>query len=182
MSFGTGAVAAAAKTAHTISKFAKIIRSAVSTWKISKRISEGVKKAHDIGGVRKRLERIKNLGRKAKSEESIVGPGVRTTSGTPLSITRAQIEKKFEKHAADFGVTEPRGKAGFEAFERAVREQVGDPATLHINGTYRGNSAVLNYNPNTGLAVIQSPSGQFISAWRLGDDQVSSVLERGMLR
>lgn len=69
VSFGAGAVAGAAKTAHTISKFAKIIRSAVSTWKVSKRISEGVKKAPDIAGVRKRLERIKSLGRRAKREE-----------------------------------------------------------------------------------------------------------------
>ena len=64
VSFGVGAVAGAAKTAHTISKFAKTIRSAISAWKMSKRISRGVKKAHDIAGVRKRLERIKNLARK----------------------------------------------------------------------------------------------------------------------
>lgn len=38
-------------------------------WKISKSISTGVKRAHDVAGIRQRLQRIKNLGRKAKDEE-----------------------------------------------------------------------------------------------------------------
>jgi hypothetical protein len=69
VTFGVGAVAATAKAAHTITKFAKIIRTAVGTWKISKNISKGVKKAADIPGIRQVLERIKNLGRKGKGEE-----------------------------------------------------------------------------------------------------------------
>ena len=125
-----GAAAGTAKAAHTITKFATTIRSAVGAWKISKRISEGVQKAHHIAGIRKRLERIKNLGRKAKPEEPKAGLGAQTTSGTPLTTLRGQIEKKFDKHAADFGVIEPRGKSGFEAFENAVRQQVDDPATF----------------------------------------------------
>jgi hypothetical protein len=70
VSFGVGAAAGTAKAAHTISKFATTIRSAVGAWKISKRISEGVKKAHDIAGIRKRLERIKSLMRKVKPHET----------------------------------------------------------------------------------------------------------------
>ena len=182
VSFGAGAAAGAAKAAHTISKFARTIRSAVSAWKVSKRISTGVKKAHDIAGIRKRLERIKNLGRKNKPEESRGAHGVQTTPGTPLKTSRAQLEKKFDKHAADFGVTEPRGKTGFEAFENAIQNQVDDPATLHINGSYRGDPAIINYHPNTGLAVIQKPNGEFVSGWRLGDRQVRSVLESGVLQ
>ena len=182
VSFGVGAVAGAVKTAHTISKFAKTIRSAISAWKMSKRISQGVKKAHDIAGVRKRLERIKNLAKKGKPEDPKGGPGMTTTSGTPLSITRTQIEKKFDKHAADFGVMEPRGRAGFDAFDRVVHEDVNDPATLHINGTYKGDPAIVNYNPNSGFAVIQKPTGEFVSGWKLDADQVRNLLERGALR
>jgi hypothetical protein len=69
VSFGVGAVAATAKTAHTITKFAGMIRTAVSGWKISKSISNGVKKAADVAAVRQRLQRIKNLGRRGKGEE-----------------------------------------------------------------------------------------------------------------
>lgn len=52
VTFGVGAVAATAKTAHTITKFAGIIRTAIAGWKISKNISSGVKKAQDIAGAR----------------------------------------------------------------------------------------------------------------------------------
>jgi hypothetical protein len=107
---------------------------------------------------------------------------VKTAEETPLSITRSQIEKKFDKHAEDFGITQPRGKAGLDEFEQAVRSQIQDPATLHINGTYRGDPAVINYNPNTGLAVIQKPSGEFVSGWRLSPEQATNVLQRGSLR
>ena len=69
VSFGAGAVAATAKAAHSVTKYARIIAEAVSAWKISKNISKGVKSAHDIVGVRHRLQRIKNLGRKNKPEE-----------------------------------------------------------------------------------------------------------------
>lgn len=182
VSFGVAAAAGTAKAAHTISKFATTIRSAVGAWKISKRISEGVKKAHDIAGIRKRLERIKSLGRKAKPEEPKAGPAVQTSPGTPMTTTRAQLEKKFDLHAADFGVTAPRGRSGFEAFEDAVQKLVNDPATLHIEGLYRGNPALLNFNANSGLAVIQKPSGEFVSGWRLDSEQIMNVLERGRLQ
>jgi len=180
VTFGVGAVAATAKTAHTITKFAGIIRTAIAGWKISKNISSGVKKAQDIAGARQRLQRIKNLGRKRKPEEPKVGPGVQTTSGQPLTTSRAQIESKY-KHVADFGVTEPRGKAGFEAFENAVKQHVDDPATMHINGTYRGEPAILNYNSNNGLVVVQSPTGEFISGWRVSPAQATNILNQGKL-
>jgi len=111
-----------------------------------------------------------------------LGPGVQLAPETPLRITRAQIEKKFDKHAADFGITAPRGTAGFCEFEQALRSQVQDPTTIHINGTYRGDPAIISYNPNTGLAVIQKPSGEFVSGWRLSPEQATNVLQRGSLR
>ncbi|ANI38125.1 hypothetical protein [Mycolicibacterium vaccae] len=69
VSFGAGAVAATAKAAHSVTKFARIIAETVGAWRISKNISKGVKSAHDIAGVRTKLQRIKNLGRKNKPEE-----------------------------------------------------------------------------------------------------------------
>ncbi|GAA2418704.1 CdiA C-terminal domain-containing protein [Mycolicibacterium llatzerense] len=69
LSAGVGAFAATAKAAASIKKYAGIIRGFIETWKISKNIKSGVKKAHDVAGIRKRLERIKNLGRKGKGEE-----------------------------------------------------------------------------------------------------------------
>jgi hypothetical protein len=182
VSFGAGAVAATAKAAQSITKFARIISEAVGAWKISKNIASGVKKARDIAGLRANLQRIINMERKGKPKGPQIGPGVKSAEETPLTTTRSQIEKKFDKHAEDFGITEPRGKAGFDEFEQALRSQIKDPATVHINGSYRGDPAIINNNPNTGLAVIQKPSGEFISGWRLSPEQATNVLQRGSLR
>ena len=111
-----------------------------------------------------------------------LGPGVKLAPETPLIVSRSQLEKKFDKHAEDFGVTAPRGREGFDEFERALLSQIQNPATLHIDGTYRGEPAIINYNPNTGLAVIQKPSGEFVSGWRLSPEQAKNVLQRGSLR
>lgn len=180
ISFGAGAVAGTAKAAQSITKFARIIAEAVAVWKISKNISKGVKRADDIAGVRQKLERLKNLGRKGKPEEPPLAPGVVRAPETPLTTTRSQIEAKF-KHAQDFGVTDARGKSGFDAFEQAVTKHVNDAATMHINGTYRGDPAILNFNPSNGLVVVQSPTGQFISGWRVSPGQATNILDLGKL-
>jgi hypothetical protein len=98
----------------------------------------------------------------------------------PMQTDRAQIEAKY-KHAADFGVTDPRGSAGFDKFENALKQVVSDPATMHIQGTYRGQPAILNYNPGTEVCVIQSPDGRFISGFKLSPAQAENVLGRGSL-
>ncbi|CAA0138260.1 Uncharacterised protein [Mycolicibacterium vanbaalenii] len=74
VSFGAGAVAATAKAPHSVTKFARIIAEAVGAWEVSKNISKGVKSAHNIAGVRTKLQRIKNLGRKNKPEEKPPAP------------------------------------------------------------------------------------------------------------
>lgn len=69
VSFGVGAVAGTAKAAHSITEFAKLIKDAIGAWKLSKKISDGVKKVHDIAGVRKKIERLKNLAKREKKQE-----------------------------------------------------------------------------------------------------------------
>jgi hypothetical protein len=98
----------------------------------------------------------------------------------PLQTDRAQIEAKY-KHAEDFDVTDPRGRTGFDKFENALKAVVDDPTTMHIQGAYRGQPAILNYNPGSGVCVIQSPDGQFISGFKLSPGQVQNVLGRGSL-
>jgi hypothetical protein len=117
VSFGAGAVAGTAKAAHTITKFANIIRTAVSAWKISKNVSKGVKKAADIAGIRNRLQRIKNLGRKGKGEEpKPPRPEVAIPNGAPKNISG------YTKHAEDhcIGVRVGWGKALIDELDGAV--------------------------------------------------------------
>jgi Colicin D len=99
----------------------------------------------------------------------------------PLQTDLRQVEEKYSQHANDFGVNDPRGRAGFDKFDSALKQLVDDPDTLHIQGTYRGQPAILNYNPDSGLCVIQSPDGRFISGWKLSPGQVQNVLTRGSL-
>jgi hypothetical protein len=97
-----------------------------------------------------------------------------------LAASRSQLEAKF-KHALDFGVTEPRGAAGFDAYAKAVESFVNDSSTVRTVGTYRGDPAILNYNPESRLVVVQSPSGEFISGWQMSEQQLLNVIERGSL-
>lgn len=180
VTFGLAAAAGSAKAAHTVSKFARIIANAVTAWNLSKRISHGVKTSKDLSRLRQVMQRIRQLGKKGADGAPSSSSAVRTIEVKPLNVSRSQIEAKF-KHADEFGVTEPRGKAGFDEFERVVKGHVDDASTKHIDGTYRGNPAILNYNPNNGLVVVQSPTGEFISGWKVSPAQAANILNSGKL-
>lgn len=67
-------------------------------------------------------------------------------------------------------------------FEQALRQHLASPATLRLRGLYRQNQPVIhNVDPRTGLNVMQRANGEFLSAWRLNNDQLVNVLERASL-
>jgi hypothetical protein len=55
------------------------------------------------------------------------------------------------------------------------------PAAMHIQGTYRGQPAILNNNPDIGVCVIQSSDGRFVSGFKLSPAQIENVLGKGSL-
>lgn len=55
------------------------------------------------------------------------------------------------------------------------------PGTQQIKGTFRGQPVLHNVDPKTGLNVMTKPNGEFISGWKLSNDQLSNVLSRGSL-
>jgi hypothetical protein len=83
-----------------------------------------------------------------------------------LRMSTAQLEAKF-KHAKVFGITLPRGRAGFQAFDDAVHNFLTSRSTRRVIGTYRRRTVILNYQIKTRLIVIQDLDGTFTSAWRL---------------
>lgn len=181
LTVGYGAAAVTAyktgKIADKVRDYAKIITDAVR----ASTLKSFVAVAKPLGVSEKNMQRIIDLVKKRGDDiKNPVGPGVKTIDGKPLITDRKQIEAKY-KHAQDFGVTDPRGKDGFANFEGAVKKHVEDPETLHIDGTYRGNPAILNYNPKTGLVVVQSPTGEFVSGWKLSQAQADNVLHQGKL-
>ena len=112
---------------------------------------------------------------------AIEDSAVAAEAGLPeLSASRAALEAKF-KHAGDFGVTEGRGAAGFDAYGKAVDAFVRDSSTTRIVGTYRGDPAILNYNASTAHVVVQDTNGTFISGWQMSPAQLQNVIERGSL-
>ena len=100
----------------------------------------------------------------------------------PLTIDRRQIERKYSKHAADFGVDLPRGVAGFDEISRRIRDLVEAPTTRHTRILYRGEPAIANYDPTTRLVVLQREDGSFLSGWQLSPDQFGYVATRRYLR
>ncbi|WP_282785772.1 MULTISPECIES: colicin D domain-containing protein [unclassified Nocardia] len=159
--------------------FAKALGGAVAA--LGKVLLDGAK---NIGGAiieggKKIWDGIKGIfGRRSGPR---LGPGVKTIDPVPLRATDQQLQKKF-KHAKDFGVEENwNNKTAAKNFREALQSHLDDPNTLHIDGFYHGDRAILNYNPETGLVVVQSLSGDFITGWRVSPGQTANILERGRL-
>jgi len=117
-----GAVAATAKAAESVAKYGKIIRRIIETWKVSKNIKTGVKKVHDVAGIRKKLERLKNLGKKAKKEEgSPPVPRVKVPEDAPKGISGYTKHAEERIAGRDGGVGVSRD-ALTDAFQNPVRD------------------------------------------------------------
>jgi hypothetical protein len=99
-----------------------------------------------------------------------------------LDTSLKQLQKKF-KHAVDFGVEGNYNKENAAKFNSAINQHVNAPDTQTIQGTYRNaNNPVIFYlNKKTGLNVISSPTGEFISGAKLNNNQVSDKLKKRFL-
>jgi len=124
-----------------------------------------------------RLENVRPRGAAGPT----AGGGTATATATrEITTTPVQLQSKF-KHAADFGVEGNYSPANGQAFESAIKAHVQSPGVRVIEGTYRGNPARIFLDPDTGLAVVTKPSGEFVSGWRLSAPQLEKVLASGSL-
>jgi hypothetical protein len=92
-----------------------------------------------------------------------------------LSVTVTQLERKF-KHAKVLGVALGRGRAGFQAFDAALRRFLADPSTRRVLGSYRDRPAILSYQVRSRVVVVQDLDGRFVSTWRLRHRQIIHVV------
>jgi hypothetical protein len=100
-----------------------------------------------------------------------------------IEIARKQIQKKFDAHAKDFGITLGKGKAGFEAFENAIRKHCLKDTTVVMQGTYRGNISVHHlFDPETGLNVMRKENMEFLSGWKLSAEQIENLFRTGNIQ
>jgi len=101
-------------------------------------------------------------------------------SSNILLNTSKKLQAKF-KHAGDFGIVGTYNKINATKYSAAINQHINSSGTRIITGTYRGQSVIHYVNPKTGLNVISSPSGHFISGWKLNPVQLQNVLNHGGL-
>ncbi|MEW5812510.1 MAG: hypothetical protein AB1925_24055 [Actinomycetota bacterium] len=155
VSFGVGGLAATAKAAQSITKFARIIAEAVSAWKVTKNISKGVKRAHDIAGLRQKLQRIKNLGRKGKPDEAPPTPSVKIPDTAPKSISG------YTKHAEE----QIAGRDGGVGVRREVLEDAFTRPVRDVERLVDGQGRVsYRYTGENGTVVVNE-QGKVITGW-----------------
>lgn len=108
------------------------------------------------------------------------GTATATATAREVTTTPVQLQSKF-KHAADFGINGNWNPENGKAFDAAIKAHVKSPDVQLIEGSYRGDPARIFVDPKSGLAVITTPSGEFISGWKLNPQQLQNVLTTGKL-
>ena len=104
-----------------------------------------------------------------------------TGGGCGVQFTAKQLQKKYQKHAADFGLTGPYNKQNAQLFQETLESHIMNPTTQPIVGTYRTTQNVTHYyDSTTGLNVMSDAvTGEFVSGWRLSTDQIGNLLSNG---
>ncbi len=97
-----------------------------------------------------------------------------------IRISHRQLQKKF-KHAADFGIHGSYSEANAVKFEQAIRKFMNNQENKVFEGSYRGKECIFHVNPQTRLNVITDPDENFISGWKLNQQQLQMVLESAKL-
>jgi hypothetical protein len=98
-----------------------------------------------------------------------------------LTASSKQLQKKFSKHAGDFGMVGNWNKSQAGNFFNALEDHMNAQNVRRIVGTYKRQPAIHYLDPNTGLNVVKKPNGEFWSGWRLGPQQLNGVLNNGTL-
>jgi RHS repeat-associated protein len=98
-----------------------------------------------------------------------------------LQFTERGLQKGFTKHGADFGLAGNWNPARASEFRSTINQFINSEGVQTITGTYRGNPVMHYLNPSTGLNVMVDMSGNYVSGWRLGAEQLQSVLSNGRL-
>lgn len=97
-----------------------------------------------------------------------------------FSASDKALQKKW-KHAADFGVAGNYSPANATRYRNALDEHVQRGADTVIDGTYHKQKAILHVDSATGLTVVQKPSGEFWTGWKLNSQQLHHTLRHGSL-
>jgi hypothetical protein len=99
-----------------------------------------------------------------------------------LNFTERDLQKGFMKHGDDFGLSGNWNPSRSAEFSRAVNMHINDSTVAEISGTYRGAPVTHYFNPATGVNVIATPAGGYVSGWQLGAAQLENLLRSGAVQ
>ncbi len=129
------------------------------------------------------------------SSQASSGPAAAAAAGPPededpddddreISFSsQSKLQKKYSKHGHIFGLPRNYSRQNGEAFKMAIRDHMKDPNTQVVKGTHRTTQKVTHYfNPKTRVNVMKDQNGEFVSAWRLSDDQIKHLLTSGNIQ
>jgi hypothetical protein len=95
-------------------------------------------------------------------------------------VPPGKLQHVYSKHAADFGVMGPWNQVNGAIFEQRLHDHVNDPASIRIQGTYRGTLNVTHYyDLATHLNVMVDAADDLVSGWKLSAQQVAHLLLTG---
>jgi hypothetical protein len=90
-------------------------------------------------------------------------------------VAEADVSDITTKHGDDFGLTGNWNPGRAADASRAIHQHINSPGVRQISGTYRGDPVTHHLDPKTGVNVVEDAGGNFVSGWRLGTEQFSSV-------
>lgn len=97
-------------------------------------------------------------------------------------FTEKQLQKKYDRHATDFGITGNNNSVNRELFRKALIKHMKQQNIICI-GTYRNKPVYHYYNPDTHLNVmIDRNTNKFVSGWRLSDNQIENLERNGNIQ
>ncbi|HAT2868347.1 TPA: hypothetical protein I8374_002810 [Serratia marcescens] len=100
-------------------------------------------------------------------------------------FTRKQLDRKYLKHASDFGVSDTKkNRETLTKFRDAIEAHLADKGTVE-KGTYlHEKGSKVFFNPKTNNVVILKENGDFISGWHLtvGTPQYEVYIKTGSLK
>lgn len=100
---------------------------------------------------------------------------------TTIQWPSRQVRRKFEKHAADFGVAQNYTPQAMERFKQALMHFVDRPGMLEIQATFRRQPVTAYTDQGYSMVVLVSPLGEFVSGWKLNEDQSRNLRWRKSL-
>lgn len=93
-----------------------------------------------------------------------------------------QLRKRYAHCASLFGLPATYTAGHGQRLRQALREFIDSPETVRVASVrYRGEPAVIHYDPRRRIAVVFRPDGRFRSGWRLTAAQYYDLVNLGAL-